>query len=301
MPIERHFLYGEPAREVEPRFLHVEPIRLRSGRHDWIIAPHAHAALHQILFVTAGGGAMRVESDQFRIEPPALLFVPAGAIHAFDFTETTDGFVITVADAMVSEVARGDTLVALLRQRGSCSNALEARSADTLFGAFSALSQEFVWSAPGRMLAITAELMRILVTAGRILGTRDQNPDETSTDAPLIERFRRLIEQDFRRSASIASYAQKLAVTEDRLLATCQRRFQEPPLKLVHRRIMLEAQRWLLYTSMSIGDISEELGFRDPAYFSRFFSHRAGCTPRAFRQSQGKSINRCETAPEVQA
>src|SRR5206468_799235 len=116
--------------------------------------PHAHATLHQILFVTAGGGTMRVESDQFRIGPPALLFVPAGAVHSFDFTATTDGFVITVADAMVSEVARGDPVVALPRERGSCSNALDERSADTLLGAFSGLSQEFVWSAPGRMLAI---------------------------------------------------------------------------------------------------------------------------------------------------
>lgn len=283
VPIERHFLYGEPARLVEPRFLHIEPIRLRSGRHDWIIAPHAHRELHQILLVTAGGGTMRIEAAAYDIVAPALLFVPAGTIHAFDFSPRTDGSVITVADAMLSDVARREEVVSRLRERGGCGNALAGRLLDTLTEAFAALAQEFVWSAPGRMLAIEAELMRILVTAGRVLASQVGDRSGLSADTALVERFRQLVEERFRVSATVADYAQRLAVTEDRLLAACQRRFGEPPKKLIHRRIMVEAQRWLIYTSMPVTEIGEELGFHDGAYFSRFFTRRAGCSPRAFR------------------
>jgi AraC family transcriptional activator of pobA len=240
--------------------------------------------LHQILFVTAGGGAMRIEASVFMVEAPALLFVPAHAIHAFDFTPDTDGWVVTVADAMVSEISKGEPTIASLQKRASCRNALDRGPVETLAQAFSALSQEFVWSAPARMLAIEAELIRILVAAGRILAYQSQDFASISSDAELMERFRQLIEQDFRRSEPVASYARKLFVTEDRLLAACQRRFQEPPQKLIHRRIMVEAQRWLMYTNMRIGEISEELGFHDAAYFSRFFKNRAGQTPKDFRE-----------------
>ena len=64
-PVERYLLYGEPVQSVEARFLHVEPIHLRSGRHHWTIAPHAHADLHQILLVTQGGGVMRAEAEHW--------------------------------------------------------------------------------------------------------------------------------------------------------------------------------------------------------------------------------------------
>jgi AraC family transcriptional activator of pobA len=46
---------------------------------------------------------------------------------------------------------------------------------------------------------------------------------------------------------------------------------------------MLEAKRQLHYTSNPISEIAFALGFDDPAYFTRFFTRQAGCSPRAFR------------------
>jgi len=48
-------------------------------------------------------------------------------------------------------------------------------------------------------------------------------------------------------------------------------------------RIVLEAKRQLRFTSGSVSEIAYALGFDDPAYFTRFFSRRAGLSPRAFR------------------
>jgi hypothetical protein len=45
----------------------------------------------------------------------------------------------------------------------------------------------------------------------------------------------------------------------------------------------LEAKRTLIYTSMTVTETAHELGFDDPAYFSRFFSERVGCSPASFR------------------
>jgi AraC family transcriptional activator of pobA len=55
----------------------------------------------------------------------------------------------------------------------------------------------------------------------------------------------------------------------------------------VHDRIMLrvieEARRALVFTSSSVQDIANHLGFSDSAYFSRCFRQRAGQTPSSYR------------------
>jgi AraC family transcriptional activator of pobA len=55
------------------------------------------------------------------------------------------------------------------------------------------------------------------------------------------------------------------------------------PIDLIHLRILVEAERRLRYTSMSVTQIVYYPGFEDPAYFGRFFARRAKISPRAFR------------------
>jgi AraC family transcriptional activator of pobA len=58
---------------------------------------------------------------------------------------------------------------------------------------------------------------------------------------------------------------------------------EQSPMQMVHARVFLEAKRELFYTRVSVSEIAYSLGFDDPAYFTRFFSQRAGMSPSAFR------------------
>ncbi|RUY82091.1 helix-turn-helix domain-containing protein, partial [Mesorhizobium sp. M7A.F.Ca.CA.001.12.2.1] len=49
---------------------------------------------------------------------------------------------------------------------------------------------------------------------------------------------------------------------------------------------LLEAKRLLLFTVRSVEDIAYEIGFDDPAYFSRFFRARVGEAPASWRRKQ---------------
>jgi AraC family transcriptional activator of pobA len=72
------------------------------------------------------------------------------------------------------------------------------------------------------------------------------------------------------------------------------------PQSLLHDRLMLEAKRNLLYTTLPVSTIAFDLGFNDPAYFSRFFANREGMSPAAYRKlnhtvassSSGKLLTR---------
>jgi AraC family transcriptional activator of pobA len=55
---------------------------------------------------------------------------------------------------------------------------------------------------------------------------------------------------------------------------------------MIQRRLVLEARRRLVYAASSISNIARELGFKDPAYFSRFFRRHQGIGPNDFRRRQ---------------
>jgi AraC family transcriptional activator of pobA len=99
-----------------------------------------------------------------------------------------------------------------------------------------------------------------------------------------VARFRQAVEQNLRSGWELNRYAKSLGVSSARLRGACLEVTGHPPTRIVHDRLVLEAKRSLLYTNMTIAETAYELGFSDPAYFSRFFSERVGLSPAEFRK-----------------
>jgi AraC family transcriptional activator of pobA len=279
-------LYGEPPSEAELSFIHLESIDARSRLHDWEIQPHRHADLHQFLLVYEGEGSMDLDGHEQRFAAPSFICVPPTIVHGFRFAEDTQGFVLTVAEGFMSGVVSTGfepelkamlTAPVLLRlqEAGPEVGALES--------AFRAINHEFRWSTVGRASAITAHITLILVIATRLSRTRLQ-AGRTSPDALLVARLRHLIEEHYAQHWSVGDYAAVLAVTENRLSTACRRICGQSVLQLAHHRLLLEAKRNLIYTTMSVSQVGYALGFKDPGYFSRFFTKREGSSPLAFRE-----------------
>jgi AraC family transcriptional activator of pobA len=288
--VPRFFLYGEPPRDVPTGFLHVESIAERSRLYDWQIRPHAHADLNQLLLVLAGRGEMRIESRLEVFAAPALLLVPAAAVHAFDFEPDTQGWVITVAEASLREVARRDTTLGALFNTGACISLAEDADPSELERVVRALRRELVWPAPAHGIAAEAHLATLLVGALRARLQHAAGPDlQRGPRAALVARFRDTLDAHFRAGWSLGRYAQELKVSATRLRAACMQVTGKPPMRLVHERVLLEARRSLAYSDLTIAQIAYDLGFLDPGYFSRFFTQRARESPAQFRRRTARA------------
>ena len=121
------------------------------------------------------------------------------------------------------------------------------------------------------------------------LGSGEETPagDVLGTERELVARYRRLIEVHFRSHRSVQTYAAQLGASESRLRRACLAVTGQSPVAAVHLRMLVEAERLLRYTTMTISQVAYHLGFEDPAYFSRFFSRFKRCSPRAFRARDG--------------
>lgn len=283
--IPTYLLYGETPRRSTGRMLHIETIEARSARHHWKIAPHLHHMLHQLIFVLRGCGVVQADGKRSQYRPPALVIVPAGTVHGFEFEPGTTGHVISVSVDLLQELAlRHPALRAPFATPATLELGDKALRATDLAQGVRMLAREFERSDSGHELAAQGWLEVILANVLRLAQQQPTSDASTGRKRQLVARFGELVERRFRSNQSVADYATLLNVSESRLRTACLSLAGQSPVQLIHARLMLEAKRQLHYTGNAVSDIAYHLGFDDPAYFTRFFTRRAGISPRAFRQ-----------------
>lgn len=280
------FLYGEPLRPPDERLVHIETIATRSSVHEWVIRPHRHRDLHQVLLIQRGRVEAKVDDRAARLAGPAAITVPPAVVHSFRFQPHTMGLVISFAAGLPGELSAVSPGIREFLERSHCFNLDRGALQETdLLPLGEMLLREFGRSAPGRIAALRGLLGALLANLLRLVNEPSAADSASrSRDRELVARFREQVEQRFRQHPAIAAYSAQLRTSEARLRHACMEVTGQSPAELVHLRLLVEAERQLRYTSMSVAEIAYYLGFEDPAYFSRFFAHRMGMSPREFRR-----------------
>ncbi|RAI42224.1 helix-turn-helix domain-containing protein [Rhodoplanes roseus] len=287
-------LYGDPPEDQAFDFIHVETISSRSTRHAWTIRAHRHRNLFQILLIATGGGEMSHEAATRPFAAPCAILVPATIAHGFRFRPgETEGFVVTFTE----DVAQGlgeRTGEALGRLRALAADPIVpiagAAEAARLAALFRDLNEEHFLAREGYRLALRAYLALIAIGVGRLAAGRARGHSAApllGSAEPVVEALRRLVEDHFRTERQLAFYAEKLAMTADRLNDHVKRATGVTAGHLVRQRVVTEAKRQLVFTMQPIHEIGWDLSFSDPSHFTRFFRKQTGTTPQAFREQGG--------------
>ncbi|MFC7526861.1 helix-turn-helix domain-containing protein [Parapedobacter sp. GCM10030251] len=120
-------------------------------------------------------------------------------------------------------------------------------------------------------------LKRMIIKTTRIAKQQCESyrqfPDEKMD---LIRKYALLVETHFRQEHEVSFYAEALNKAPKTLSNVFALLKQPAPSTVIRDRILLEAKRYLYYTDKSAKEIAYELGFENPAHFSRFFKSNAG-------------------------
>ncbi|MFG3532468.1 helix-turn-helix domain-containing protein [Streptomyces sp. NPDC047917] len=84
----------------------------------------------------------------------------------------------------------------------------------------------------------------------------------------------------------IGAIAQELAVSRDTLITAVRRITGSPPTVYLMRRRIDRAKTLLTSTDRSVSLIGRDVGYPDPAYFSRLFTRQVGVAPSVFRKQR---------------
>ena len=288
--IPSYSLYGEmPGAVPHADALHIEDIQSRSRKYLWRIGSHRHAGLCQCVFVTAGPVVADLEGSTAELRGPTLIIIPAGAVHGFGFRDDSLGYVLTVnLDRLLSmansvQQAPIAALFSVPRVIGLASDpGLAARAA----ALFASLIQEFRQpESPGPQVGWLACSVLWILSSGTHATTAMQSNDGYELDR--LRRFRLLVETHYQKHWPVKRYARQLALSESSLNRICRNLTGGTAFDIVQQRLALEARRRLVYVAGSVAGVAADLGFKDAAYFCRFFRRHAGVSPTEFRRHQG--------------
>ncbi|MFE5795152.1 helix-turn-helix domain-containing protein [Streptomyces sp. NPDC056503] len=84
----------------------------------------------------------------------------------------------------------------------------------------------------------------------------------------------------------IGDIAQELAVSRDTLITAVRRITGSPPTVYLTRRRIDRAKTLLTDTDRPVSLVGRDVGYPDPAYFTRVFTRHVGVAPSAFRKQQ---------------
>lgn len=274
-------LYGESLDWPTPDLLHCETISSRSREHQWEIKPHRHADLCQLLFVFKGQAELEIEGQRTRLETPAIQVLPPLSVHGFRFSEDVEGFIVTLATPLIHHLQAqlGDAVHALAQAHAYSAG----NDGDYLNSLFSALQAEYNGHQPAREMLMHALVSVIMVWVSRQAIVRHKASQRPQRQREYLNGFIQLVEETYRQHVKVEDLAHRLGISVSHLNGTCRELAGQPALQIMHERQLLEAKRLLTYTSMTIYEMSELLGFSDPTNFTRLFRRRVGISPKAFR------------------
>jgi len=270
--------------------IHYEELSKLAGFFGRNMPVHYHDRFFQVHYVRNGEVRVFLDDRHYRQHGPMFFLTPPTVPHAFATQPDSEGHVLTVRQPLIWPllephqrlVPDGQALpvcVGIAELAPASQQAMQ--HVDTLM---TALGHEFSAPCPGSDAARTALTQLIFIHLLRLAQHPVSAQPTRREDVQAFHRFNALIEQHYREHWPLPRYAAQIGLSVARLNEICRRISGLPSKRLIFERQMQEAKRLLLFSAASANAICYDLGFKDPAYFSRFFSRESGMSPGDYRK-----------------
>lgn len=297
-------MQGAPRRGLgEVHNVKAERIESSLQRRVWPFNRQADTSERQIVLLTDGIGEAESGRDRLAMEAPALLWAGDLQPGRLVVEAGSTGYRGHVGNALlvdaIGEQAESVDLRYLVDRNFVLSLAGQSERAAVVSRCFEGILSELRQPQEGSPLLLSALLRIVLVTMMRLSGAHEISLVGTGEKAGLLQRFRQLVEMNFRSHWPISRYADALGISTDRLHAICTTGIGKTPKALVSERLAHEAALRLDRSAMTIQQIGHSLGFGDPAHFSSFFRRVTGSAPGVYRRERAQARRQGDTAPSM--
>ena len=296
--IPRYGLYGETAHGEDLDPVHCQALFSNIERHTGQSEPHRHEGLHQFVILMSGEIEASIDETSLALTGPVVASIPTECVHGFGYAPDAAGRIVTVTAPLLSTLINNSPfpstyswlqqacLIPLTSQK-----AAETRQTQHYLDL---IEQELVHRDVGALDAIASALKLLLVSFARAhtKHERTQSSELRSHYQIISQRFQSLAASHYRDHWDIQKYCLELAVTAKQLSRICHTQFGQPPMSYLHDLLNREAQRRLIYTNATATEIGYELGFKDPAYFSRFFRRMNEASPTEYLEAKRKPLTK---------
>jgi len=259
-------------------------------RRAWRPETGIYRRFSHLVVLTDGAGRLRLPDGVCDLTAPTAAFMPTASRAHVELSAGSDGYLLGVSEELMVDAIgnRAESVqLRILVERPAVTRVLGGGESAEITALARGFIDELNRQDRGSWMALAAYMRLLLISVRRTTDavTADAGPQVEA--APVLQRFRQLVELHFRDHWTVRAYVHELGVTYDRLHALCRRKLGRSPIQLVHERILREACLRLERSASSVQQVSDGLGYNDPTYFSHFFKHKTGYSPAAYRNLAG--------------
>lgn len=248
---------------------------------------HRHT-FYEIAYITGGSGTHVIDCRSYPLQPASLYFLRPDQVHVWDYKLPPSGYVLAFSeDFLLSHPHREDIArnAAMFNDLTAAAQlCLSAAQARVILPIIREIVRESHSAKPEYRSVMQAYLHVLLARAWRLLPVGGFNGATQNRSALLTRQFIDLVTHRDRPFQTVREYSDWLGVTPSHLAETVKAATGRTPGQMIRSAQTVEAKRLLLHTDKNVAQIAYELGFKDTAYFGRFFKREAGVTPGEFRK-----------------
>ncbi|PWL40025.1 AraC family transcriptional regulator [Flagellimonas aquimarina] len=128
-------------------------------------------------------------------------------------------------------------------------------------------------------------LKRLIIMSTRLAKEQHIVKALNNEQVDTIRKFNYLVDIHYKTKRKVSEYAEMLFKSPKTLSNLFSIYNQKSPQQIILERLALEAKRLIHFTDKQNQEIAFDLGFNDPAHFSRFFKKMTQKTPSEYRET----------------
>lgn len=267
---------------LEDFSVHVKSLR-HNHRHDF----------YSLLIIESGFGSHTIDSISYKIKKNRIFLMTYGQIHSWEELKNAKGFMINFTKSFYNHIYTGNRKIKsdLINLGDVPYIDVDASSIKEWISLANLVKNEYRRSKNEYKELICLYLKAALVKYKRYfnLGT-DSILLKKNHKSTLAQNFKELIDMKFKEWKFPKEYANEMCITPHYLSTISKAKFGKSAGIIIKERIILEAERLLKSTDLTVNEIGGRLGFSDKSNFNKYFKKYMYCTPEAFRNESSRNI-----------
>lgn len=246
--------------------------------------PH-QSSFYTLLVIEKGKGDVVIDNNRKQITDAQVIITKPNCITELIINSEAQGKIICFTEDFFSLRYNNNILHQFSFFNGEMPSTIPVLKdhSDYLSTLLSFMHTEFNNAHKVSINALRSYLNILLIELERIHGPL--KTAQTSNPArEKIELFQKLIAKNFKTCKMPSDYAEMLNLSTNYLNKICKKTLGQTSGDLIRKQLILEAQRLLHYTNLSISEIAYELGFEHASYFITFFKKGTDLTPEKYRK-----------------
>lgn len=242
-----------------------------------------------IIWLKDGNGTHDLDLKKHYYDGSVMFVLAPGQIHKLHQLTESEGYIVRFSPAVFQyeqDFMNHVLDTCLFDSKSSCPVIQLDQNNKTIFdNLFKQLHEEYLIQDINASEIICSYLKILISQINRI--KRKASSNQVPINDVSYKLFRALkiaIEKNYKEEHSVQFYADMLNVQPRALNAAIRKYAERSTRELIQERLLLEAQRILFHEDKRVKEICYELGFDDPAYFTRFFKKHTGLAPQFYKE-----------------